>query len=240
MTCHNSKSVIEYMKACLNFTAVQFSTYFSIATIFPAIKLFRPLLKQFPSLANIRIFHRALFGLFILLLFEVSLITIEVVSLHLTPKYNNLTCITNVQEGLPPGQLLNMDMNWIIIPQTLLGASVFLMLSSMTEFLYAQAPLSMRGFFFGLLILILGISYGIGNLFSQYIPKIAMKYVKSSSDARNCNIWYFGIVTFLTILLLCGGFVVKKLYKPRRRDENLHNTQKFAIEYFDKYHPNLN
>ncbi len=64
-----------------------------------------------------------------------------------------------------------MDMNWIIIPQTVLGASVFLMLSSIIEFLYAQAPLSMRGFFFGLLILILGISYGIAN----YSPNIFLK-----------------------------------------------------------------
>ncbi len=238
--CLNSKSVIEYMKYCLNATAVQFSNYFSIAVLFPAIKLIQsPLLKKFPYLVDMSLFHRVLFGLFILLLFEVSLITIEVVSLHLTPKYNNLTCILIVQEGLPSGQLLNLDMNWIIIPQTLLGASIFLMLSSTIEFLYAQAPLSMRGFFFGLLFLILGVSYGIANLFSHYIPKIAMKYVKSSSEARNCNIWYLGIVTFLTILLLCGGFVMKKLYKPRKRDENWHNTQKFAIEYFDKYHSNF-
>ncbi len=32
-------------------------------------------------------------------------------------------------------------------------------------------------------------------------PKIATNYVKSSSEARNCNVWYFGIVTFLTLLL---------------------------------------
>ncbi len=39
------------------------------------------------------------------------------------------------------------------------------------------------------------------KLFSQYIPKIAMKCVKCFSVARNCNEWYFGIVTFLTLLL---------------------------------------
>ncbi len=79
----NSKSVLEYMKYCLNATAVQFSNYFSIAVLFPAIKLIQSqLLKKIPYLVDMSIFHRVLFGLFILLLFEVSLITIEVVLLH--------------------------------------------------------------------------------------------------------------------------------------------------------------
>ncbi len=234
VSCQNYKSTMEYIKYCLNYTIVQFASIFSIVIILPVIRfIIIPLLRKCPHFVNVGIFHRFMASIFFLLLFEVIILSVEVYYLHSPPA--NVSCILNISKDLPDAELFNLDMAWLIFPQIFLGMSIFLSLSSAVEFINAQAPCSMRGFLLGIFLLLYGFAFGTASFFSRLIPDIANKYIQTTSEAANCSIWYFAVVLLVTIVLLCGGLLSKKFYKPRRRDEDVHNEQKFAVEYFDKY-----
>ncbi len=232
--CQNYKSTMEYIKFCLNYTIVQFASIFPIVIILPVIRfIIIPLLRKCLHFDNVGMFHRFMASIFFLLLFEVIILSVEVYYLHSPPA--NVSCILNISKDLPDAELFNLDMAWLIFPQIFLGMSIFLSLSSAVEFINAQAPCSMRGFLLGIFLLLYGFAFGTPSFFSRLIPDIANKYIQTTSEAANCSIWYFAVVLLVTIVLLCGGLLSKKFYKLRRRDEDVHNEQKFAVEYFDKY-----
>ena len=101
------------------------------------------------------------------------------------------------------------------------------------EFISAQAPYSMRGLLFGIDILLYGLSAAISTL-CYLLVKISGKYYTQSNGA-NCELWLYGCILFLTTAILCAGFIVVKWYSLRRRDEDLPNEQKFAVDYYEKY-----
>ena len=51
-----------------------------------------------------------------------------------------------------------------------------------------------------------------------------------------CGVWFYLCVTvfFLVYTLVCI-IVLKKVYKMRRRDEDLHNRHTFTINYYSHY-----
>ena len=236
-SCQTSISVMDYMTNCYDIAAVNFSNTFLVVLILPVLEfIIYPLMKKCSYFHNISIFHRFLFGMFMLLIYLLSILCIEITATHIT-KDHNVTCLLNIDGNLLKDELLNLNVNWLILPQLFLSTSSFFMMASTSEFIIAQAPYSMRGFLLGNVFFLFGVSFIIYNVCLKLITKITKKYATAPSAAASCGVWYFGLLSLLTVLLLCGGVLVKKWYTPRRRDEDLHNQQKFAIDYFEKYIP---
>ena len=236
-SCQTSISVMEYMTNCFDIAAVNFSSIYLAVLILPVLEfIIYPLMKKCSYFHNVSIFHRFLFSIIMLMIYLLSILCIEITATHITQDHN-VTCLLNIHGNLPKDELLNLNVNWLILPQLFLGTSSLFMVASMAEFIIAQAPYSMRGFLLGNFFFFFGVSIIISNVCLKLITKLTKKYAMAPSVAASCGAWYFGLLLLLSALMLCGGVLVKKWYTPRRRDEDLHNQQKFAIDYFEKYIP---
>ena len=159
------------------------------------------------------------------LLYELHLLGIELVVMQ-TSDLHNSTCFYYVNEE-------TVSLYWLILPKVLYGIAAYIILTCSMEFIAAQAPYSMRGLLLGIGILLYGLSTALSSL-CYLLVKISRKYY-TLSNGSNCELWLYGCILFLTIALLCAGFIVEKWYTLRRRDEDLPNEQKFAMDYYEKY-----
>ena len=227
---HNT--LAEYLNICYQNNAVKYFYAFFVVIFFPVGRLLFRLVKCPLYCGNFYV--KFLVGEIFLLIYSLLSFSLEVTALEMSHSQND-TCLFNTPSGLPQQQRLNLNVNWLLLPQSFLGMSIFLMINSINEFIAAQAPYALRGFLIGLWCSVGGISYGLATGGVIGVTKATEKYVKTAPQASKCGIWYFGILSGLVFLLICGYLVILKCYTPRRRDEELHNKQKFAIEYFEKY-----
>ena len=170
---------------------------------------------------NFSIGARFLLGISVIVLYELHLLGIELVVTQ-TSDLHNSTCFYYVNEE-------TVSLYWLILPKVLYSIATYIILTSCMEFIASQAPYSMRGLLFGISILLFGLSAAMSSL-----VRISRKYYTQLNGA-NCELWLYGCILFLTIVLLCVGFIVVKRYTLRRRDEDLPNEQKFAVDYYEKY-----
>ena len=227
---HNT--LTEYFNFCYQNNAVQYFYAFFVVIFFPVGRMLFHLVKCPLYCGNFYV--KFLVGVIFLLIYSLLCLSLEITALEMS-HHQNGTCLFNTPSGLPQQQLLNLNVNWLLLPQPFLGISMFLMVSSSNQFIAAQAPYALRGFLMGLWYSFWGISFGLATGALIGVTKTTEQYVKTSLQASKCGIWYFGILSGLVFLLICGYLVILKCYIPRRRDEELHNKQKFAIEYFEKY-----
>ena len=202
--------------------------YITIVFLVPVIEFtLYPLLMimKCTCCINFSIRARFLLGIFVTLLYELHLLGIELVVTQ-TSDLHNSTCFYYVNEE-------TVSLYWLILPKVLYGIATYIILTSSMEFIAAQAPYSMRGLQFGIGILLYGLSAALSSL-CYLLVKISRKYY-TQSNGSNCELWLYGCILFLTIALLCAGFIVEKWYTLRRRDEDLPNEQKFAVDYYEKY-----
>ena len=225
-------SLAEYLDFFNQNNAVQYFSGFFIVIFFPVGRLLFHLLKC--PLYCVSFYVKFFVGGIFFLIYSLLSFSLEITAIEMSHSQNG-TCLFNTPSGLPQQQPLNLNVNWLLLPQFFLGISIFLMVTSSNQFIAAQAPYALRGFLIGLWYSFEGISYGlaIGGVIG--VTKATEQYFKTSLQASKCGIWYFGILSGLVFLIICGYLVILKCYTPRRRDEELHNKQKFAIEYFEKY-----
>ena len=221
---HNS--VAKYIKSCyyenlaLNFYDI------TIVFLVPVIEFtLYPLLMKCTRCINFSIRARFLLGIFVFILYELHLLGIELVVTQ-TSDLHNSTCFYYVNSE-------TVSLYWLILPKVIYGIATYIILTSSLEIIASQAPYSMRGLLFGIGILLYGLSTAMSSL-SSLLVKISRKYYTQSNGAI-CELWLYGCMPFLTIVLLCAGFILNKRYTLRRRDEDLPNEQKFAVEYYEKY-----
>ncbi len=137
---------------------------------------------------------------------------------------------------MPLPQPFKVNMNWLLVLNSLLSISTFLVFSGILEFMYAQAPYSIRGFFFGFELILFGSSYIVTTLCNRFASSIKSKYTQTDSEESYCSIFYLVVLIVLsTVFTLFSVILLKKWYKLRTRDEDLPNTQKFAVDYYEKY-----
>ena len=221
-----NNSVAKHIKSCYyeNF-ALNFD-YITIVFLVPVIEFtLYPLLMKCPCCINFSIRARFLLGIFVFILYELHLLGIELVVTQ-TSDLHNSTCFYYVNSE-------TVSLYWLIPPKVLYGIATYIILTSSLEFIASQAPYSMRGLLYGIGILLYGLSAALSTLCSLLV-KISRKYYTKSNGA-NCELWLYGCILFLTIVLLCAGFIFNKRYTLRRRDEDLPNEQKFAVVYYEKY-----
>ena len=222
-----NNSVAKYIKSCYY---EYFSLIFDIITIVflvPVIEFtLYPLLMKCTRCINFSIRGRFLLGIFVIILYELHLLGIELVVTQ-TSDLHNSTCFYYVNEE-------TVSLYWLILPKVLYGIALYIIYTSSLEFIASQAPYSMRGLLFGIDILLIGLSAAALSTLCYLLGKLSRKYYTQSNGA-NCELWLYGCILFLTIVLLCAGFIVTKRYTLRRRDEDLPNEQKFAVDYYEKY-----
>ena len=160
------------------------------------------------------------------ILYELHLLGIELVVTQTSSDLHNSTCFYYVNEE-------TVSRYWVIPPRVLYGIAKYILLTSTMEFIAAQAPYSMRGLLYGICILLYGLSEALSSLCYQFV-NIIRKYYTESNGA-NCELWLYGCILFLNVVLLSVGFIIKKWYTIRRRDDDLPNEQKFVVDYYEKY-----
>ena len=219
-------SVAKYKKSCYSETFALILHYITIVFLVPVIEfILYPLLMKCTCSINFSIRARFLLGIFVTILYELHLLGIELVVTQ-TSDLHNSTCFYYVNEE-------TVSLYWLIPPKVLYGIATYIILTSSMEFIASQAPYSMRGLLFGIGILLCGLSGALSSL-CYLLVKISRKYY-TQSNGSNCELLLYGCILFLTIVVLCVGFIVEKWYTLRRRDEDLPNEQKFAVDYYDKY-----
>ena len=215
------------IKTCYYETALYNLEIMTVALLVPVIEFFLyPLVIKCTCCINFSILPRFLLGIFVIILYELHLLGIELVVTHTSADLHNSTCFFYVSEE-------TVSLYWLIPPKALYGIALYIILTSSLEFIAAQAPYSMRGLLFGIYMFLFGLS-GALSLFSYLLVSITRKHAMES-DGANCEFWLYDCILVLTIASFCAVFIVKKWYTHRRRDDDLPNEQKFAVDYYDKY-----
>ena len=103
----------------------------------------------------------------------------------------------------------------------------------------SQCPYAMRGLVIGAACTTYGASsdlYGMSLRIVMWLHNSSVKRLKDS----NCGVWCCLVYVLTSLLKLFGVFIIgKKCYKYRRRDEDIHNRQMCAENYYEKYLPYL-
>ena len=216
-----------YIKSCYYYSFALHLDPVTTVLLVPVIEFtLYPLLMKCGRCINFSIRARFLLGIFVTIIYELHLLGIKLVVTQ-TSDFHNSTCFYYVNDE-------TVSLYWLILPKVLYGIAAYILLTSSMEFIAAQAPYSMGGLLFGIGFLLYGLSAALSLLSYHLLVKIFRKYHTPSNGAI-CELWLYGCILFLTIILLCAGFIVNKRYTPRRRDEDLPNEQKFAVDYYEKY-----
>ena len=201
---HNS--VEKYIKSCYYETFALNLDNITIVFIVPVIEFtLYPLLMKCTRCINFSMLARILLGILVTILYELHLLGIELVVTQ-TSDLHNSTCFYYVNEE-------TVSRYWLILPKVIYGIAKYILLTSTLELIAAQALYSMRGLLLGIGILLYGLSEAMSSL--CYLLVNIRKYYKQSNGA-NCELWLYGCILFLTIVLLCAGFIFKKRYTLRR------------------------
>ena len=219
-------SVAKYIKFCYYESFAIHLGYITIVVLVPVIEFtLYPLFMKCTCCINFSIRARFLLGMSVIVLYELHLLGIELVVTQ-TSDLHNSTCFYYVNAE-------TVSLYWLILPKVLYGIAMYILLTSSMEFITSQAPYSMRGLLFGIFILLYGLSAAL-SVVCYLLVNIPRKYYTESNGAK-CELWLYGCMLFLTIVLLCAGFIFNKFYTLRTRDEDLPNEQKFAVDYYEKY-----
>ena len=169
------------------------------------------------------------FGLFLLVLRYISLLIIEVVGHHLThfPEKDHMCFLSE------KSQHLSLSYWWYCIPGLLQGLHNFYVFSGAIELVCSQAPSYIKGLLFGYTYFVSGLGVVLSALL---LLPVSLTVENWHPVPYGCGVWFYLCVTvfFLVFTLVCI-IVFKKVYKMRRRDEDLHNRHIFAINYYSHY-----
>ena len=233
---HCRDTVSKYMRNCYSRITVMYFGNATIVILIPVLEIVShsrlPKCMCSPYMGIIR---RFLLGLLLLLLYEVLLLVVEVTGVTVTQNHN-VTCLLNAgADDLLKNRVLDLNHKWLLLPQFVSGIAQYILLQSGAEFLCAQSPNSMRGLLFGAVYYTCFLLSPIARFSLQWIAKLTSK-----SCVKKCGIWYYVALMVFTLSLIGSVILLKKRYSLRRRDENLHNEQIFAVNYYDKYLPHGN
>ena len=229
-------SMISYLSSCYDRLTVRHFHHAVIVAIVPVVELvLNPLFRRCAWYANASIWSRIIVSVFILWICTLQDLLLEVAahrgSQHQT---NATTCLFySKKEDLLRHEGLPLPHYWILLPQTFFGVSYYLACTSAYKFIIAQGPYSMRGQLIGFLFM----TFGLFGCFFMGLGIALLKLLKKQLQHSRCGVWYYSGMAVLVLLLLCLMVLIKRNYSPRRRDEDVHNQQIFAVNFFDKYLP---
>ena len=154
-------------------------------------------------------------------------------------KYNRSNSIIQCIYSEDYGALASsFDIRLMILPSFLNSISIALLGIGGVEFICAQTPYSMRGLIsgagYGSVAIFTLIGFGITQPFRMPLPAWS-----STGTIISCGFWYLLMMivhlAFNSIVL----YILKKLYKNRKREDVLPNEQIFAERYYSTLTPSL-
>jgi peptide/histidine transporter 3/4 len=203
-----------------NLTSSYSDYIFSIALLLLYEFVIYPVFYRcFPKISIMTTF---LYGTVFLFLLIISLLGLETAAYINQLNYNDTTRCVYIgdQYSLP----LGISSTWMLLPGILSGLSLLLLVISAFEFIWSQAPSTMKG-------MILGLAYAFFGLHTLVHAAISSPFVFKSSLIKweyaplTCGIWYFlveGIVVFIVLIIISTLIRLHKL--KRKKDIDLSDT----------------
>ncbi len=218
-----------YLAVCYKEAIIKVSNSVIVFLFIPLLEfLLYPICSSYKCFIRIGILHKILIGAFLTFLAKISLLTMETVNILNSPN-SNTTCHFNEDSWPLVHNRDNSDLKWLLLIQVLSAVTVYLMFTSVLEFVCAQSPYSMRGLLIGLTYSAVGIA-----IFISY-GAIALFKLLTKSAGKKCGIWYYTASTFFSCCVICFLCILLKRYTFRKRNDVLGNDQIFAVNYFTKY-----
>ena len=126
----------------------------------------------------------------------------------------------------------SFDIRWMALQSFLNSVSLCALGLSGVEFICAQTPYSMRG-------LISGAGYGSVILFTLVGVAITLPFTMNLSIWKtggiiNCEFWYLLLVLVFFIFNGIILYILRRVYKNRKREDVLPNEQIFAERYYSQ------
>ena len=126
----------------------------------------------------------------------------------------------------------SFDIRWMALQSFLNSVSLCALSLGGVEFICAQTPYSMRG-------LISGAGYGSVILFTLVGVAITHPFMMNLSIWKtggiiNCGFWYLLLVIVLFIFNGIILYILRRVYKNRKREDVLPNEQIFAERYYSQ------
>ena len=220
-----------YWENCYKHQAVEGLANLLMVGLIPVLEfVLYPLFRKCSLCAKFGIMYRFLLGVFLLSIYELYIMSLEAIAVS---SNHNATCflvLTDTHTHHPDAHHVKpvlMDYRWLMPSRVFSAGSMYLLVTSGIEFICAQAPYSMKGLFAGIIYCLSGVAASIAlGLWLHFKVTVAI---------YTCGVWFYFSVFVFTFFLLCVGFGLVKWYSFRRRDENIHNEQIFAVDYFDRY-----
>ena len=236
--CNNSFPVA-YMNSCYQWYAIKESQYFILVLLIPLFEfLLYPLLVKLNchSCAFAKIADKSILGVLFGVLYITYILSLEVTATLVTDNHN-VTCSLQAKEkDLAHENVLSTDFKWLLPSNVFFALSAYFLITSAAELVCAQAPYSMKGLLAGITFCLCSIS-----VFLLYFIMLGIKALSRLGSAslyqQWCGVWYYLSVLLIGLVMFVTGFFLRKNYRPRRRDENVHNEQIFAVDYYEKYLP---
>ena len=208
-----------------------------IVLLVPALELILyPFQKMYCPRLHMSMLTRLVASIFLMLLSNVSNLTLELVALFGNDKQNATCQFFPLSNNNSNNHKLALNYRWLVIPQIIMSVSQYLFFTSCAEFFVSQCPYAMRGLIIGAAATTYGASSGLYDMSLRIVMWLHNSTVKDTY----CGVWYYLAYALASLLMLFVAFIIgKKCYKFRRRDEDVHNRQMFAENYYEKYLPLL-
>ncbi len=196
---------------CYHGMSIYYTTFTcSAVVVLIYLVVIHPLFHRFIPRTSIA--FKFLCSIFIFFAAVLILLGLET-SFYLLEKRSNQTTYGYASQKEPHNYIT--DAHWVILPNFLIGLSMFLYVFSGIEFICAQAPFNMKG-------LVLGIACALFGLGALINASISEAFIKKDSLWKNAPV-KSGIVWYLTVegVIVLIGFIalviVVKIYKRRAR-----------------------
>ena len=223
-----------YWKNCSN---RMFIERFGYSVMVLGIPVFELIISPFCTRVVVfcTIAKKMIAGAVILIASNVSLLVLEIASHTYTqrvaPKMSIPCLFLASSSDVLANRTLSVGYVWLLVPNMMDGLALYVVVKAAIEFLCAQSPYPMKGLLIGITYAMSGLSILLAGILKQPIRQL----FKHSHSAYSCGMWYFSSTLLLSIFSLAVIVVLIRWYSRRRRDENIHNEQIFAVDYYDRY-----
>jgi peptide/histidine transporter 3/4 len=154
------------------------------------------------------------FGITLALLTELVWLSVDA-SGHYYYSQLNQTCIFETPVNFTINDQWEINNLWIILPKVAMGVAFGIALPTTLEFVFAQAPHSMKGLMIGVWFMVSGCVQMIG--FNLHYPFILLDNIYP-----NCTFYYYLTKTSIVAISLVCFIGLAVWYKPRERERHFY------------------
>lgn len=199
---------------CYEKLNIRYSHFIStVAFIFLYEFAIHPLLHR--CLPKLSITSKFVIATVLFMAWIISMLAIEIVTYHDKLKHGNNTAKCTFTER---HEIYTMSYKWLLFSNIMRGLSHFLLISSGLEFIWAYAPLTMKGLLLGLAYMFFGLNTLLHTAIAWPFLFKKPAFIQWSKHAPlTCGIWYFLIEGVIMFVLIVISVLAIKRYKRRNQ-----------------------